>query len=327
METETNAGGASASAPEPMTVADGEARLLGLLEGPKPEAEKVESPEPAAPEAPSEPEAQEAETSSADDTPKDEPLDFEKLHGNTRLRLRDGSEVTVGELKKRYGELQEIPRRSQEFEAQRQALEQRQAQFAQQEQFVSQVLPIAIQMATENLPPEPHPDLLHTDPMLHYEMSNRRAQAVVKLQQLHHAQLAGRQQLQQRTQAEMAQYLKAERERLIEALPELKDSAKAQAFQSEIVQTARHYGFTDQDIAQVYDHRLLKMAKDAAAYRKIMAAKPKVEAKAQNAPPVATPGKRASPSEQKGRDRTDQLQRLKETGSRQLAEKLIEGLL
>lgn len=325
MEPEDNAGGASVSDSTPMTVREGEDKILSLLDG----GEKTETAEqPAAPEAPSEPEAEQAEdVEAAASEPEDQALDFEKLHGNTRLRLRDGTEVTVGELKKRYGDLQELPRHRQEFEAQRQEFQARQAQFAQQEQFVAQTLPLAVQMATKYLPPEPDPSLLYTDPNLHYAMQEQRKAAVAELQEVHNRQVQAKAQWEQQRNQSLRSYVEQERQQLMQAMPELKDEKARVAFQTEIVATAKAYGFTDQDVGQVYDHRLLKMAKDAAAYRKLMSEKPKVEAKVQSAPPVQAPGRRVSAPEQRGRDKTDKFKQLRETGDRRLGEAILRELL
>lgn len=256
-------------------------------------------------------------------THEDAAFDFEKLPSDTRFRLRDGSEVTAGELKKRYGELQELPRHRQEFEAQRNEFQARQAQFQQQEQFVSQVLPLTLQLAAENLPPEPDQSLLQTDPMLHYEMSNRRMQAIGRLQQLQAAHQQQMQQSRAQQQQSVQAYLQAERGRLLEAMPELREPKAQSEFLATITDTARSYGFSDEDVGRVMDHRLLMMARDAGRYRAMQAERAKVTAKVKDVPPVQAPQRRVTTAERQGREMRDRLEALRKTGSARAAEAVL----
>lgn len=55
------------------------------------------------------------------------------------------------------------------------------------------------------------------------------------------------------------------------------------------------YGFTDKELSSVYDHRLVKMMRDAAAYQALKAQKPQVTQKVTNAPKL--PAKTAPAAE------------------------------
>lgn len=54
-----------------------------------------------------------------------------------------------------------------------------------------------------------------------------------------------------------------ERESTFEAIPEWRDQETAERDRSEINDYLRGYGFSDAELAQVYDHRLLKLARDS----------------------------------------------------------------
>lgn len=255
----------------------------------------------------------------AEDAPSDEDERVE--------RLRDNSTTTVREMKEAVEFRRNFERQKAEVESQFAAREAQlkatEAQYQQQSEFLSQTLPLAIQVATENLPPEPHPDLLHTDPMLHYEMSNRRQQAVAKLQALHQQQSVAKQQLEAKQKEAMAQFAALEQQKLFQWKPELKDPAKGQEFLQKVTKVSREVGFTDAEIGNVYDHRLLRMAELAAIGLEVISQKPKVEAKVKEAPPVIPPARRVTTAERQGKELRDQLSRLRKTGSARDAESVL----
>lgn len=268
------------------------------------------------------------EDRAADPAPEsDEDGDAQAEHGDdhesepsNKVRLRDGTEVEIGELKKAYAAQREFEQRQQQFQAEAQKV-------AQQQQFFQQVLPQAIALLEQNVPPEPDPELLRTDPISHYEQTVARQNAIAKLNQMQSAQQAHQQQQSQTQKQYVQQYVAREREQLIEKMPELKDPAKRQEFGNKFVETAKSYGFRDDEIANAFDHRLVLLARDAAAYRELQAQKPVAEKKTSNASPVVRPGKRVSPSEQASRDRSEKMKRLRETGSADVAAELIADLI
>jgi hypothetical protein len=78
---------------------------------------------------------------------------------------------------------------------------------------------------------------------------------------------------------------------LLKALPELADPVKAKAFASELDKTMRSYGFASEEVAQVVDHRMLRVARDAMLYRAGEAQRLAAAAKAkQVVPKVQRPG-------------------------------------
>ena len=70
------------------------------------------------------------------------------------------------------------------------------------------------------------------------------------------------------------------------------DKPKLQKIYSDV---SSKYGFTNDELANVYDHRLVRALRDAAAYQALKAQKPAVMQKAQNAPRM--PSKQAAPAQ------------------------------
>jgi len=87
-----------------------------------------------------------------------------------------------------------------------------------------------------------------------------------------------------------AEILNTEKRMLLDKIPEWKDESKFQAGAAEIINGAKHYGFTAQEVTSALDHRILLMARDAIAYRKLQDKKPEVTQKVRTAPKIVKPG-------------------------------------
>lgn len=102
---------------------------------------------------------------------------------------------------------------------------------------------------------------------------------------------AKQQQFQAQFQQNAQRLLAAEQEALLAKVPAWRNTEKAQQEKGEIVNTlTSHYGFTSQETQQIMDHRMLLVARDAAAYRKLLANKDARVKQAREAPATARPG-------------------------------------
>ncbi|MEV5407194.1 hypothetical protein AB0L20_32290, partial [Streptomyces albidoflavus] len=306
------------SANEPMTVESAVDRLNAI------EAEEVTTETTADPETVEAEEvveeaatADEEESSDASPT-QDEPTDAEIAHGNMRTRLRDGSEVTVGDLKKRADRATELEREHQAFENSKREFEAKQAQIAASEQSFQQLITQAKAVVESRIPPEPDPALLESDPIEYLQQKGKRDAALAELNKLNEAERANAQEAHNKRTAEHQARIQKEGDLLREKAPEFADPKKAEAFWSELKTIgAEAYGFKETEFGNVSDHRVLLMARDAIAYRKIQAEKAKALDKVKDAPPVqaTAPGRRVSQSERESQVVKEGMNRLRTTGS------------
>lgn len=229
-----------------------------------------------------------------------------------KVQLPDGTVTTISELKR--GSLREADytRKTQEVSALRSELSQRQAALAQRAQEFEQQINVAIQVATAAMPEQPDPALIHTDPIAYMQYKALYDQRLSGLQQLMAAKQQSEQAQAQQHEAVFRQWQEGEVAALKAAMPELQDPTKRQQFSSEIAATAQGYGFTDRDVSQIQDHRLLLALRDLTAYRKLQASKPKAMAKTEGKPPIA-PNQRNSPQGDKQRSRTADWQKLRQS--------------
>lgn len=81
-----------------------------------------------------------------------------------------------------------------------------------------------------------------------------------------------------------------EQKRISEAFPTWSDPKVKEREWSEIVSHAREYGFTEEQVAEVFDHRVMRLLHDAKEYAKLKKAKPQTEKKLKLAPKMVKPG-------------------------------------
>lgn len=316
------------------------------------EADMPEEAEPAVIEDPETPEGDEGsddagepedtdegpEGDASEPEPKDTPSDDDET-GTRMHRLRDGTSVSLADLKKGFDRAREFERALPQIQQERARFMQERQAFAAQQQ---QIQPILAQVATvlqSQLPPEPDaalvdPNSAKYDPIEHYHQTLARNQAMARLQQVNQAhqqqmQAAQAQQMQQRQQ-----FLAVEQQRLVEAIPDLRDPEKAKAFNADYQRVGRAVGFNDQELGQVFDHRLFKLAQLAAVGLKAQEAEARAKQdKAQKAqvaarkvaavPPVTPPAARQSAGVRQDQSSRGALERLRKTGSTADAEAFL----
>lgn len=219
-----------------------------------------------------------AEDSQPDDT---KPPKFKVKIGETEV---DQDELIKGYLRQSdyTKKTQELAEKRKAEDAERQALAQERAAYARNLEYLAQQIPV---------PKPPDAALLDSDPIEYlkqreaYESSFAKARAIE----------AERQRLHQQQQAEAARNFAQTRDReeaaLVEKIPEWKDAEKAKEGKRAVAEYLKSYGYTDQDLGRLVDHRSVDIARKAYLYDKMQKAKSTtVEQKVRAAPPVIKPG-------------------------------------
>lgn len=254
-------------------------------------------------------------------------IDWEQVSADKKMRLRDGFEFDKKFINENIDKIRKLPEIEQALAARVQQIRDAQAQYAQKEQYLAQVLPVAIATAQAAIPPEPEPpELDPSDPIGYIEKQARYQQEVTfrnkkigELQQLKwaQAQQAQANQAQQATQTKA--YIDEQRQALFTAIPRLRDEGERQKFVADYGKLAESLGFSREEYGQAVDHRVMKMADlalDGLKYRELKTNPPKPKPVAQQGttPPVAEPGKRQSAAEAEGSKRQELLSRMRKSG-------------
>jgi len=217
-------------------------------------------------------------------------------------------EVTLDELIKSYQLGTDYTKKSQAVaeerkavEAERQRIEEARYlrdQYAERLQVIEQML--NQQPETENLD-----YLKETDPIGYAvkvaELSQREKQlAQVRAEQ---ARIADQQQREQ--QEQLGQVVQAESRKLAEVIPEYADPQKGETLRRELREFGLKAGFSDQELANVYDSRAVLTLYKAMQYDKLQSAKPGITKKVNEAPKVIKSGV------SQPRDSSDEMKKLK----------------
>ena len=256
----------------------------------------------------------------------------EQVEEPPRYRVKaagEEREVTLDELIKSYQlgtdytqKTQSLAEQRKALEAEKQAVEQAKMlrdQYAERLQAIQQVL--AEQSKGENLEA-----LKESDPIGYAvkvaELQQRREQlAAVQAEQ---QRIALQQQTEQ--QQRLAQLVAEEQQKLVQAIPEFADPQKGETVRGEIRNYAKQLGFTDQELAQVYDSRAVLTLWKASQYDKLVSQKPGVQKKVVEAPKVLKPGTSRPVNTEETAIR-DQRKILKKTGKARDAAAIFERFL
>ena len=283
--------------------------ILGLMGNE--EGSEQEQPESQSESNDSEAESEHIEAQAEDESEveQDEGEDEQEEPAKYRVKAAgEEREVTLDELIKSYQLGTDYTKKSQAVaeerkvvEAERQRIEEAKYlrdQYAERLQVIEQML--NQQPETENLD-----YLKETDPIGYAvkvaELSQREKQlAQVRAEQ---ARIAEQQQREQ--QEQLGQVVQAESRKLAEVIPEYADPQKGETLRRELREFGLKAGFSDQELANVYDSRAVLTLYKAMQYDKLQSAKPGITKKVNEAPKVIKSGV------SQPRDSSDEMKKLK----------------
>ena len=285
-----------------LTVEGAANAFLGLMGGeegsdgqPEPQLEANES------EAESEESYDESEVEQEEAEEQEEPQKFRvKAAGEER-------EVTLDELIKSYQLGTDYTKKSQAVaeerkavEAERHAVQEAKAlrdQYAQRLEMLETMLQ---PQETENLD-----YLKETDPIGYAVKVAEMAQREKQLAQVQAERQRIAQQQEQDRQMQMQSLVREEMQKLTVAIPEFADPAKGETIRNDIRAFGKQLGFSDQELAAVYDSRAVLTLYKAMQYDKLQSSKPAITKKVNEAPKVMKSGV------SQPRDSNDELRKLK----------------
>lgn len=168
-------------------------------------------------------------------------------------------------------------------------------------------------------------ELLRADPVeyMALERTFRERQANLAKAQQELQRINGERQQEQAQQE--ATYKQEQVAKLLDALPEWKDQAKAKAEGEKIAQYLQSEGWNAQEVAALSDHRHVLAARKAMLYDALMTRAKEAAGKVAKAPPkVERPGTvQVAPTD----GRTKLMKELKATGSKNVAAQLFESFV
>ncbi len=298
------------------TVGDAAGAFLSLMEPQEPQGE----PEVA--------EEQEIESEEQEESYEEE--EEQEQTPTYRVKVgKDEVEVPLDELLKGYSRTADYTRKTQEVAEQRKAVEaerQRIEEANRLRDVYAQRLQVIEQMLSQPEKAEDLASLKENDPIGY---AVRVAEQSEKEKQLA-AVRAEQQRIAQQQQAEQSERLKAhlaaEAEKLQSAIPEFSDPAKREVIKNDVRNYAKQIGFTDEELAQVYDSRAVLALYKAAQYDKLVANKTEATKKVVQAPKMMRPGS-FTPEARESQEVKKTRDVLRKSGRKDDAARLCERLL
>lgn len=269
-------------------------------------------------------EAEEATEDATEEEPKEEEdgpgYESGKFAADTaNVRLKDGTVISVQDLKRGFLSQASFTRGTQENAKEREALASQKAEIEQYARSLQAQRDFLLQASQQFLPQAPDESLLHQnsanyDPIRYMAEKaeyDKRVGSLTQLQQIAQAEQARTTQEQQRQQKDLHD---REAKLLLEAMPELKNPEVYGKFWTESVNTMAEYGFSPEEMSASIDHRLYRVYRDLAAYRRARKTLPTVKQAVQSKP-VLTGKKRMDPKAKSSREQQVRSDQLRKTGT------------
>ena len=190
-----------------------------------------------------------------------------KVDGKTEV-------VTLDELKQGYSGQKYVQKGMQEAATAKKEAESVYSALLQERQNIAQLYQQAQQGTLAQPPVEPARELFETDPIGYMDAKLKYDEQL----QAYSAQMQQMEQVaQQQTQAEQAAqqaYLQQEMMNLQKIIPEFADQNKATEIKDKLITSGTEmYGYEADEIAQVMDHRAIRVLHDAIKYQELVSGK------------------------------------------------------
>ena len=202
-------------------------------------------------------------------------------------------EVTLDELIKSYQLGTDYTKKSQAVAEERKAVESErhavQEAKAMRDQY-AQRLELIEQMINQPQQAEDLDYLKETDPIGYAVRVAEMSQKEKQLAQVRAERDRISQQQEYDKQQQMRQMVAAESEKLVAAIPEFADPSKGESIRKDIRTYGKQMGFSDEELANVFDSRAVLTLFKAMQYDKLQSSKPAVNKRVQEAPKAIRPG-------------------------------------
>ena len=198
-------------------------------------------------------------------------------------------EVTLDELQKGYSRTQDYTRKTQQIAETRKAVEAEAGAIRAEREQYAQLLGALKQQLESTEAPVDMDRLYNEDPIEWVRQSEVMRQKQDKLAAIQSEQQRLSQLTAQQRAQEMNAHLATQQEALIQAVPEWKDSKKAQAEKALLVEFGKKIGFSDDELKNVYDHRAVVALRKAALYDQMMSKRGQIKPVINNGPRPAKP--------------------------------------
>lgn len=308
----------------PLSFDDGVDALADVLKDPETDLQEEDQGQEEAEETEAEGEQPEAEeTEATEEEPQEEEggpgYESGKFAADTaNVRLKDGTVISVQDLKRGYLSQASFTRGTQENAKEREALASQKAEYEQHARNLQTQRDFILQVAKQFVPQPPDRSMMDQsspsyDPLRYMQLKHEYDERVGTLSQLEGMTKAEQAKMAAEQERQQKELRDTEAKRLVELMPELKKPEVYNKFWAEAVDTMGEYGFSQEEMANSLDHRLYPIFRDLAAYRRARKNLPAVKQAVQSKP-VLTGKKRMDPKAKSTRESQVRSEQLRKTG-------------
>lgn len=246
------------------------------------------------PESASEANESEAESDEYEESEVEQDDDSEEQEQPTYRVKAAGEEreVTLDELIKSYQLGTDYTKKSQAVAEDRKAVE-AERQAVQEAKQMRDTYAQRLEMIEQMLQPQQEENLDYlkeTDPIGYSVKVAEMVQREKQLSAVQAERYRINQQQEQDRQAQMQSLVAEEMQKLSASLPEFADPTKGEAIRNDIRTYGKQMGFSENELAAVYDSRAVLTLYKAMQYDKLVASKPAINKKVSEAPRAIKPG-------------------------------------
>lgn len=277
-----------------LTVGGAANAILGLMGSDEGSEQEQPEAQTEANDSEAESEEYEAQAEDSDEVEQDEGEDEQEELPKYRVKAAgEEKEVTLDELIKSYQLGTDYTKKSQAVAEERKAVEAERQRIEEARQIrdtYAERLQIIEQMLNQQ-PQEENLDYLkETDPIGYAVKVAELSQREKQLAQVQAERQRIAQQQQQEQQERLGTVIQAEARKLAEVIPEYADPQRGETMRRELREFGMKAGFSEQELASVYDSRHVLTLYKAMQYDKLQSAKPGITKKVSEAPKVIKSG-------------------------------------
>jgi hypothetical protein len=259
------------------------------------------------------PEMESQEEVSETEVSQEEQTEIQQEHNSTYKVKVAGQEldVTLDELKSGYSRDADYRRKTEELSLQRQQFqseaEKQRQDYSNKLNELNQLMSLAQNQLNAEIASADLERLYEEDPTEALRLERK-----LKQKQEKFAEAVNKTRAEQ--QKQLQEIVQIQQKELVNKLPEFSDPEKATQLKSQMRGYLNSYGFQDQEISQIYDHRIVMLVNDAMKYRNMQKLKPNLASKIAKPGKVLTSGMKKDKSDVAFEKRKEKLNRLRKSG-------------
>lgn len=179
--------------------------------------------------------------------------EMHNIHDMHEIVVDNGGKITIDELKKGYCRREELISNQQKISEQKEHLQNK-------AKIIAQSADALAQMINTHIPAEPNPLLAETDPATYQYMIDLRQKALAIIDNFIDVGRYPNNIAIEYENESLAKKLESENEKLENMFPQTKDPIQRESFFQNIFAIGNKFGFQEEEIKNIVDHRLLALA-------------------------------------------------------------------